>query len=98
MNVFGALFQFGKRTNGRAGWLIEGVVHFQQQRMVTLDNQGVVWLKAVRVVHEPASSLCSSRCVVRVCVCDQAAPMGRGRTQEYARKEHGVAYRCRLLS
>src|SRR6266702_3691201 len=44
-------------------WL---AVHFQQQRMVALDNQRVVWLKALQVVHKRSSSLCS-RCVVCVC-------------------------------
>ena len=42
MDVLRAFFQFGKDANSRASGFVEGVVHFQQQCMVTLDNQRVV--------------------------------------------------------
>src|SRR5262245_27584635 len=74
MDVLRAFFQFGKGANSRASGFVEGVVHFQQQRMIALDNQRVVWLKAMQVVHERSSSL-GSKCVVR------------GSIQEYTRKE-----------
>ena len=38
-------------------WLVEGIVHFQQQGMVALDNQGIMGLKAGGVVHAPAFEL-----------------------------------------
>src|SRR5262249_7541443 len=89
MDVFGALFQFGKHTNGCASRLVEEIVHFQQECMVALDNQRVVGLKARWVVHAPASDLCS-----RKFVCLRVA---RQRTQSeatersIAEREHGVA-------
>src|SRR5262249_47874182 len=76
MDVLRAFFQFGKGANSRARGFVEGVVHFQQQRMVALDNQRVVRLKAMQVVHARSSSLCS-KCVVR------------GGIQEYTRNGCG---------
>src|SRR4029450_7463749 len=84
MDVLRAFFQFGKGANSRASGFVEGVVHFQQQRMVALDNQRVVWLKAMQVVHERFSFLCSN-CVVRVYIARRHS-RDRAVSQEYTRK------------
>src|SRR5262245_37012879 len=78
MDVLRAFFQFGKGANSRASRFVEGVVHFQQQCMIALDNQRIVWLKAMQVVHERSSSL-SLKYVVRVCI----EPSGTHRTGQY---------------